>query len=367
MSGEVDRHWMRSALTLARKGLGRVWPNPAVGCVIVQNNRLVGRGWTAPGGRPHAETEAIAAAGDLTRGATVYVSLEPCAHTGKTPPCADALIAAGVSRVVIALRDPDPRVDGGGIAKLKAAGIAVTLGVLEEEARHVNAGFLSRIEKGRPFVTAKLATTLDGRIATGSGQSKWITGEAARRRVHVMRAEADAVFVGLSTVLKDDPQLTCRVTGLEDRSPVRLILDTRLEIDSTSQVVATAGTIPSWVLTTAPSKGERARRLIDAGVTVISCPETGGRIDLTDAFRILGDRGLTRILVEPGAQLLAGLLAANLVDSLAWFRSGMVLGGDALPVTGSLAISELDAARRFRRSAEERVGEDVLETWGLRA
>ena len=367
VTGDDDRHWMRAALVVARRGLGQVWPNPAVGCVIVRNGRAVGRGWTAPGGRPHAETEALAAAGDLARGATAYVSLEPCAHFGRTPPCADALIAAGVARVVVALRDPDPRVDGGGLAKLKAAGVDVTVGVLEAEARQVNAGFLSRIGKGRPRVMAKVATSLDGRIATASGESRWITGPQARQRVHMLRAEADAVLVGLSTVQSDDPQLTCRIAGLETRSPIRLVLDTRLEIGIDRVLVQTATETPTWILTAVSADAEKARRLIDAGVTVIQVPLHRRGLDLGAVFRLLGDRGLTRVLVEPGGRLAAGLLAADVVDEVVWFRSGMVLGGDANPVVGALALDRLDDAHRFEKRAMEIVGEDVLETWGRRA
>src|SRR6266705_1008472 len=219
----LDEQAMRAALALARRGLGRVWPNPAVGCAIVKDGRVVGRGWTQPGGRPHAETEALARAGGAAHGATAYVTLEPCCHSGRTPPCADALVVA-------ALEDPDPRVVGGGLARLRAAGIAVEAGLCAAEAAEINAGFFQRVRLGRPLVTLKLATSLDGRIATASGESRWITGPAARERAHLLRVTHDAILVGTDTVLADNPQLTCRLPGLGHRSPVRIAIDRELRI-----------------------------------------------------------------------------------------------------------------------------------------
>ena len=214
---------MRAALALARRGLGNAWPNPAVGCVLVKEGRVIGRGWTQPGGRPHAETEALRRAGDAARGATAYVTLEPCSHHGRTPPCCEALAEAGIARVVMAMRDPDPRVNGRGLAMLRGAGIAVEEGLLEAEARALNAGFFRRIQAGMPVVTLKLASTLDGRIATASGESRWITGAAARREVHALRARHDAILVGSGTVLADDPDLTCRIPGMERVPMLRVV------------------------------------------------------------------------------------------------------------------------------------------------
>ena len=231
---------MHAALTLARRGLGDVWPNPAVGCVLVNGRRVVGRGWTQFGGRPHAETEALRRAGPVSRGATAYISLEPCDHHGETAPCTEALISSGISRAVIAIEDPDTRVCGRGEARLRAAGIAVDMGVCRAAAAEVNAGFLLRVTEGRPLVTLKVATTLDGRIATGSGDSRWITGDAARIVAHRLRAEHDAVIVGSNTALADDPELTCRLPGMERRSPVRIVLDGRLRVPSTAKLVRTA-------------------------------------------------------------------------------------------------------------------------------
>src|SRR5437870_10340748 len=240
---------MRTALALARRGLGTVWPNPAVGCVIVSNARVVGRGWTQPGGRPHGETEALRRAGEAARGAAAYVSLEPCCHWGRTPPCVDALIQAGVRRAVVALEDPDARVAGEGLRRLRDAGLAVETGLCATEAAEVNAGFLTRLTLGRPLVTLKLATSLDGMIATASGESQWITGPPARERAHEMRGCHDAIMVGTGTVLADDPQLTCRLPGLDHRSPVRVVIDRHLRIPPTAHVIADARHVPTWVIT----------------------------------------------------------------------------------------------------------------------
>ena len=235
---------MGAALALASRGIGNVWPNPAVGCLIVRDDIIVGRGWTRPGGRPHAETEALQQAGEAARGATAYVTLEPCAHHGKTPPCADALIAAGVARVVVALDDPDDRVNGRGLTRLSEAGIAVDVGVCADKARSLNAGFLTRVTLDRPFVAIKAATSLDGRIATGTGESQWITGEAARRRGHLLRATHDAIMIGRGTLERDDPALTCRLPGLEARSPVRVVLDSSGRYAAKSGMLADAGQAP---------------------------------------------------------------------------------------------------------------------------
>jgi diaminohydroxyphosphoribosylaminopyrimidine deaminase / 5-amino-6-(5-phosphoribosylamino)uracil reductase len=294
----LDLQAMRAALGLARRGLGRVWPNPAVGCVIVKDGRVVGRGWTQPGGRPHAETEALARAGEAAHGATAYVTLEPCCHWGRTPPCADALIAAGLRRVVVAVEDPDPRVAGGGLAHLRAAGIAVEAGLGAAEAAEINAGFFQRIRFGRPLVTLKLATSLDGRIATASGESRWITGPAARERAHLLRATHDAILVGTDTVIADDPQLTCRLPGLAEHSPVRVVIDRQLRIPPGARLFAEARQVPTWVLTLDSADQARRKALGDGGVVVIPAePDAAGHIDLGTALGILGERDLTRLLI----------------------------------------------------------------------
>jgi diaminohydroxyphosphoribosylaminopyrimidine deaminase/5-amino-6-(5-phosphoribosylamino)uracil reductase len=360
----TDLAHLATALALARRGLGRVWPNPAVGCVLVREGRVVARGWTQPGGRPHAETEALTRAGASARGATAYVTLEPCAHHGKTPPCADALISAGIVRLVASIEDPDPRVSGKGFAKIAAAGIPVVSGLLADEAAEINAGFLMRVRAGRPLVTLKTATTLDGRIATHAGESKWITGETARRRAHLLRAGQDAVMVGVGTALADDPRLTVRLPGLEDRSPLRIVVDSRLRLPLTAALVTEARRFPTWLVTLTGNNADRVRAYRDSGVDVI---ETAGGVadglDLPAVFQALGGRGLTRVLVEGGAILSAAVLRADLVDRIAWFRAPAVIGGDGVPVAQAFGVDALSQARRFKRHELAEIGEDVLETY----
>ena len=368
--GDADH--MRAALALARRGLGRVWPNPAVGCVLVRpgasggaaDGGVVGRGWTQPGGRPHAETEALARAGDAARGATAYVSLEPCAHHGQTPPCADALAAAGIGRAVVAIEDRDPRVSGAGIARLRQAGIAVATGVGADEAAELNAGFFTRIDEGRPLVTLKLATTLDGRIATHTGESRWITGAAARQRGHLLRATHDAVLIGTGTALADDPLLTCRLPGMAGRSPVRVVLDSRMRLPLTAQLVASASAAPTWLVTLAGGDAARRRAYAAAGVEVIEIAAAAdGNLAMADVMGRLGERGLTRVLAEGGSHAAAALLQARLVDRIAWFRAPSVIGGDGLAAAQAFGVDDLAGAPRFVPAGLMRVGDDVLETF----
>jgi diaminohydroxyphosphoribosylaminopyrimidine deaminase/5-amino-6-(5-phosphoribosylamino)uracil reductase len=357
-----DLHHMRAALALARRGLGNAWPNPAVGCVLVRHGVVVGRGWTQPGGRPHAETEALRRAGSKARGATAYVTLEPCSHHGRTPPCCNALAEAGIARVVMAMRDPDPRVDGRGLAMLRGAGIAVEEGLLEAEARAVNAGFFRRIEAGLPVVTLKLASTLDGRIATASGESRWITGSEARREVHALRARHDAVLVGSGTVLADDPDLTCRIPGMERVPMLRVVADARLRTPPTAGLVATAIVAPTCIVTAPGHPPAALAPFIAAGVTVQTAPasEEGGGLDLRALLAALAQRGVTRVLAEGGAGLAAGLLRAGLVDRLAWFHAPGVMGADGWPAAEGLRLAALAAMPRFRRLAVRPLGADVL-------
>ena len=363
MPGLADLGHMRAACGLARRALGNAWPNPAVGCVLVNEGRVVGRGWTQPGGRPHAETEALCRAGPSARGATAYVSLEPCCHRGQTPPCAEALIEAGVPRVVVAIEDPDPRVSGGGIARLRAAGIAVETGLCADAAAEINAGFFSRVRRGRPLVTVKLATTLDGRIAMPSGESRWITGAPARARAHLLRAQHDAVMVGIGTVLADDPELACRLNGLGTRPPVRIVVDRQLRIPPTARLLAAAGAAPIWLLTAACADPIRRRAIEESGASVIEVADAGGAIDLAGALAALGARGITRLLVEGGARLAAGLLKARLVDRLAWFQAPRLIGGDGIAAIGALGIAALAEAPGFERVSTETVGADLLTTF----
>jgi diaminohydroxyphosphoribosylaminopyrimidine deaminase/5-amino-6-(5-phosphoribosylamino)uracil reductase len=351
---------MRSALALARRGVGNTWPNPSVGCVILRDGRVVGRAVTAPGGRPHAEPAALAMAGPAARGATVYVTLEPCCHWGRTPPCTDALIAAGVARVVIAARDPDPRVHGAGIAQLRAAGIAVDEGVLEAEAHAVTAGFRQRITTGRPLVTLKLAATLDGRIATHSGESRWITGPAARRAAHALRGRNDAVLVGVGTVLADDPDLTCRLPGFRTTPIVRVVADSHLRTPLTSRLAATTHENPVWLLIREGTTRERRHAFSDLGATVIEVPGADAGVDLAAGLTALGTAGITGLLVEGGAQIAAALLRADLVDRVAWFHAPSVMGADGWPAVQAFGIERLDAMPRFTRVDATPLGEDML-------
>jgi diaminohydroxyphosphoribosylaminopyrimidine deaminase/5-amino-6-(5-phosphoribosylamino)uracil reductase len=364
MTSSIDLRAMRAALSLARRGLGNVWPNPAVGCVIVNDAKVVGRGWTQPGGRPHAEAEALARAGPAARGATAYVTLEPCSHWGKTPPCADALIAAGLRRVVVAVEDPDPRVAGAGLARLRAAGIAVETGLCAAEASEINAGFFHRLRLGRPLVTLKLATSLDGRIATARGESQWITGPAARDRAHLLRATHDGVLVGTGTAIADDPQLTCRLPGLGGRSPVRIVLDRHLRIPPGARLFAEARDTPTWVMTVPAADPARQPVLRDSGVEIIAAPpDESGQIDLAAALRLLGERGLTRLLVEGGGRLAASLLREGLVDRLIWLHAPLLLGGDGLAAVAALGLNALADAPRFERLSTEMLGDDMLSSF----
>lgn len=368
-----DTHYMQVALRLARRGWGRTWPNPAVGCVIVQTGggsaRVIGRGWTQPDGRPHAETEALAQArsryGDAgLAGATVYVSLEPCSHHGQTPPCADALIDAGIGRVVVGCLDPDDRVSGAGIENLKSAGIEVTAAILQTEAAELNAGFIQRVTAGRPLVTLKTATTADGRIATRSGASQWITGPAARQRVHLMRAQSDAILVGVDTVLADDPQLTCRLAGMEGRSPVRVVLDSRLRIAADAELVRTARSVPTWIIARDGCDAKKAERLREAGAEVLCvAADDAGHADAGLAMALLAERGITRLMAEGGAVLSAALLRAGLVDRIAWFRAPSLIGGDGNPAFGDLGVEKIEDMPAFAPLSRELIDDETLDIY----
>jgi diaminohydroxyphosphoribosylaminopyrimidine deaminase/5-amino-6-(5-phosphoribosylamino)uracil reductase len=355
---------MAHALRLAARGLGNVWPNPAVGCVIVTPaGRTVGRGWTRPGGRPHAETEALAMAGAAARGATAYVTLEPCAHQGVTGPCAEALLAAGVARVVVALQDPDPRVDGGGLARLRAAGVAVDCGLMAEEAARLQRGFLSRLRRGRPMLTLKLAASVDGRIATATGESRWITGPEARRAVHAMRARHDAVLVGGGTARADDPALTVRGMG-EVRQPVRLVWSRHLDLPRDGQLARTAREVPVWLCHGDDADPALRAAWLALGARLIPL-ETGRarQIDPAAALVALGAAGLTRVFCEGGGALAASLLGAGLVDELVVFSAGLALGAEGRPALGAMGLERLAEAPRFRLREARALGGDVMQVW----
>lgn len=358
-----DTH-MAHALRLGARGLGRTWPNPAVGCVIVQGAVIVGRGWTQPGGRPHAETMALTQAGARARGATAYVTLEPCAHHGQTPPCAEALIAAGVARVVTALTDPDPRVSGKGHAMLRAAGIAVTEGVMQAEAAALNTGFLQRVLRGTPHVTLKLALTLDGRIANAAGASRWITGPEARRHVHALRARHDAVMVGIGTALADDPDLTVRDLGVSHQ-PLRLVIDSHLRLPATSRLAQTARTTPVWLCHAARAPVPPA--LQDLGLTLIPCAtDVTGRVDIYQALQRLAALGLTRIFCEGGGTLAASLIAGAHAGDIIAFSAGRVFGSNGTAGVGPLDGGPTLHAPDYVLTDVQVVGGDIMHHWHLR-
>jgi diaminohydroxyphosphoribosylaminopyrimidine deaminase/5-amino-6-(5-phosphoribosylamino)uracil reductase len=363
MPSPDDLSHMRAALALAQRGLGTTWPNPSVGCVIVRDGRVVGRGLTQPGGRPHAEPVALAMAGEQARGATAYVTLEPCCHWGRSPPCTNALIAAGVARVVTGTGDPDPRVNGQGLAQLRDAGIEVETGVLQAEADDVLLGFRMRVMRQRPMVTLKLASTLDGRIATAANESQWITGVDARRMAHAMRGRHDAVMVGVGTVLADNPELTCRIPGFRLTPVVRVIADSHLRTSLTSRLAVTAGQAPVWFLVREGADPARRAAFTDLGARLIDTPGGDAGLDLTAGLSALADAGLTRLLVEGGGQLAAALLRANLVDRIAWFHAPSIMGGDGWPAVQAFGIKALDAMPRFARRCIKAVGHDMLSVY----
>lgn len=346
---------MRTALQLARRHLGQVWPNPSVGVVIVSDGRVVAHGVTARGGRPHAETEALAMAGTHARGATLYVTLEPCSHHGKTPPCTDAIISAGIARVVIACRDPNPQVNGKGIAQLRQAGIEIIEGISGREAIEINRGFFSLIEKKRPFISLKLATSLDGKIATRTGDSRWITNEASRRYGHLLRSRYDAIATGIGTVLADDPLLTCRLPGLEDRSPVRIVFDSQKRLPATSQLAKTANSVPVWVISHKATGGNAG-----AGITLLQADPGADGIDLAKTVKLLAEQGITRLLVEAGGKLSSAFLQSGLVDRMYWFRAPLMIGNDGAAAIEHGLSPVLDDLARWRIIEQISLQSDTL-------
>src|SRR2546423_1376747 len=361
MSSSLDTRFMSLALNLGRRGLGNAWRNPAVGAAVVKDGVVVGRGWTQPGGRPHAEVEALRRAGSAARGATLYATLEPCSHHGKTPPCVDAIIAAGAARVVSSLEDPNPKIAGEGHAMLRAAGIAVTLGVCADEARRAHAGHIRRVRESRPHVTLKLAVSADGKAGLPGRRPAQITDEAARQRVHLMRGMNDAVLTGIGTVLSDDPQLTCRLPGMEHRSPVRVVLDSALRQPPSSRLAASAARTLDWTFADETASREKERALTDLGVEVLRVPGTDGRLDLNAVLRGLAGRGITRVMVEAGPILSAAFLKADLVDEAAMFRSPKPLGPDAVNALEGLPLSALTQVPSLRLVSSEAIGEDRLD------
>jgi diaminohydroxyphosphoribosylaminopyrimidine deaminase / 5-amino-6-(5-phosphoribosylamino)uracil reductase len=368
-----DHRFMSLALALGRRGLGNTWPNPAVGAVVVRfggDAVIAGRGWTQPGGRPHAETEALGRAGDAARGATLYVTLEPCSHYGRTPPCTEAIIAAGIARVVTAIEDPNA-VAAGGHAVLRGHGIAVEVGIGAEEARRDLAGHLRRVRDHRPHVLLKLAVSSDGKAGLAGRRPAAITGEAARIRVHLMRAMNDAILTGIGTVLADDPLLTCRLPGMAGRSPVRVVLDTHLRLPIASALVQTARKTPLWVMAGADARPEAEVALAAYGAEVVRVPtaaSTGGEamaggLDLYAVMRLLADRGVTRLMVEAGPIVAAAFFAADLVDEAALLRGPDTIGADGIDALEAMPLTVLTASPRLQLRGVEPAGADTIATF----
>ena len=360
-----DVRFMQLALALGRRGLGRTWPNPAVGAVIVRETAggpvVVGRGWTQPGGRPHAETEALRRAGSAAHGATLYVTLEPCSHHGKTAPCAHAVVAAGIARVVSALEDPNPQVAGQGHARLRAAGIDVEVGIGAEEARRAHAGHISRIRNGRPHVTLKLAISADGKVALAGRRPVAITGEEARARVHLMRAQSDAILIGIGTARTDDPALTCRLPGMLASSPVRVVLDRALRLSPDGVLARTARETPVWLFAgrDAPIASEHA--LQARGVEIIRIAVARGRPDVAAVLKELAARGITRVMVEGGPMAAAAFVSAGLLDAAVLLRSRMNIGPEGVDALEGLPLESLTKSNDLRRVGSEQAGADTLE------
>ncbi len=362
----ADLRFMQLALTLGRRGLGRTWPNPAVGAVVVKDGVIVGRGWTQPGGRPHAEVEALARSGAAARGATLYVTLEPCSHFGKSPPCVDAVIASGIARVVSAIEDPNPEVAGQGHARLRAAGIRVDIGVGALEAAHDHAGHFRRVRDHRPHVILKLAVSSDDKIARAGHKQVAITGDLARARTHLLRAECDAILVGIGTVLADDPLLTCRLPGMEARSPVRLVLDRGLRIPQASRLVHSARATPLWIVTSNVAEAPATTILGAEGAQIIRVASKPAGLDLMEVLHALFERGITRLLVEGGARVASSFVQAGLVDEFWLLRGPSAIGTDGVAALDALPLGAITRSPGFRVRASESLGADTLTVYERR-
>ncbi len=360
MTSGDDERFMRRALALAERARGLTSPNPMVGAVVVREGQVVGEGFHEAAGRPHAEIVALAAAGGAARGGTLYVTLEPCAHHGRTPPCAPAVAESGVRRVVVAIQDPSPAVDGRGLERLRAAGIAVTTGVLAAEAAAQNRVFLTAVSRGRPHVTLKAAAALDGRIADSAGRSRWITGPAARAHAHRLRSESDAIVVGVGTVLCDDPALTVRLDRPWPREPWRVVLDTAARTPVQARLITAATPARALIAIGERAPEERARALRDAGATVIRLPEREGRVDLTALLAALAAREVRGVLVEGGSEVAGAFVAAGLVDRVALFVAPLVLGGRAAPAAVGGPGRSLGEAMRLGPLQVQHLGDDLL-------
>lgn len=355
---DIRTRMMRRALVLARKGKGRTSPNPAVGCVLLRDGEIVGEGWHRKAGTPHAEVHALRAASESARGADVFVTLEPCSHHGRTPPCADALITAGVARVFIGMQDPNPLVSGKGIAALRSAGIPVECGLLEKECRLLNEPFIKHVTTGLPFVMLKSAMTLDGGTATASGDSRWITSEKSRRYVHMLRAMVDAVMVGVGTVIADDPQLTCRM-GVRGRDPLRVIVDSRLRTPKNAALFSLDSPAKT-LLATIEGDSPQAAEFEARGAEILRCREKDGRVDLADLLARLGSRGIQSVLLEGGREVAGAALRRGLIDKFLLFYAPKLLGGDGYGLFAGAGPARMADAHALRDLVVRRFGQDIL-------
>lgn len=358
-----DERYMRLAIALGARGLGNTWPNPAVGAVIVKDGVIVGRGWTQAGGRPHAETQALKRAGEVAQGATMYVSLEPCSHTGKTRPCADAIIRAGVARVVSAIEDPNPEVAGRGHKKLTDAKTQVDVGLLADEARRIHAGHLRRITDGRPHVMLKLAISSDGKVGLGGRRPIQLTGEVATEYVFRMRAQADAILVGIGTVLADNPALSCRLPGMFEQSPVRILLDSTLKVPLATHVVATVRETPTWIFAGQGATPMAEEILTDRGARVIRVGGENGKLDLHEILKNLASEGITRLMVEGGPTVAASFVEADLVDEAVLLHAQQAIGTQGVDALEGMPLTALTQSSKLRLRASEELGTDRVDLY----
>ncbi len=343
--------FMSIALNLAYRGLGNVAPNPAVGCVIVKNNHILSRGWTQPGGRPHAEYVAITNSKDDVRGATMYVSLEPCVHHGQTAPCVDLIISSGIKKVFVAVRDSDVRVSGRGIEKLREAGVVVEYGLCEKEARELNIGYFYSKERCRPYITLKLATTADAKIATKTGESKWITNELARKFAHKLRAQNDAIMIGTGTLIKDNPRLTCRLPGLEGDSPIKIVVDSKGKLKDSHLLLG-----GKEVLTfTNDQKNNQLAKYIGGHILSDGC------VDLLSGVKSIAEYGITRLLIEGGGKLASSLLKDNIVDQIIWIKSNTIAGSDAISAIHDLSLSHVSKFYKLKISKRKKIYDNIVD------
>ncbi|MGV1099251.1 bifunctional diaminohydroxyphosphoribosylaminopyrimidine deaminase/5-amino-6-(5-phosphoribosylamino)uracil reductase RibD [Thiovibrio sp. JS02] len=358
---KTDLAWMRLAIREAKKGLGRTSPNPCVGAVIVKNNRLLATGYHRKAGTPHAEVHALAAAGKKAAGSTIYVTLEPCNHTGRTPPCTKAILASGIRRVVVGMLDPNPLVAGGGCKMLADNGLAVEHGVLAAQCRELNRPFIKHITTGLPWVIMKAGVSADGRLAVASGQSGWITNEQSRREVHRLRDRVDAILIGSGTAVSDDPSLTTRIPGRRGKDPLRIILDATLKLPPAAKVLRQESAAATWVFCGPAVDPTRAAALVAAGAIVKPVPvDRTGRLDLPAVLCELGRAQITSVLVEGGSRVHGAFLRAGLVDAVSLFIAPCFLGADGVPLLDALGLASVQAAPRFQTTRVKRFGDDVL-------